>query len=316
MRIDYFINERSARWTELQELMSDCHGKVARLNPSKMLRLGRLYRSVSADLALARREFPDAPLTRQLTLLVARAHGIVYGSSIRQGSFRNFVSRRFWQSVLEGGWMLVLPVGLLVAFSGIGFLWARADPSQAMSFLSIHISAHPGHGGMVGLPVPARAPLATEIFTNNIVVAFTALAGGMTMGILTTIVLAYNGAMLGIVASTLIREGYGGELVRLIAPHGFLELSCIVVAASTGFRLAKAIVQPGNMPRLKSLQATGQLVIDTILGVACLLVIAGLVEGFITPENLPIGASLAIGITLAGTFWILVGVRGRLGNVE
>jgi uncharacterized membrane protein SpoIIM required for sporulation len=280
-----------------------------------MLRLGRLYRSVSADLALACNEFPDTPLTRQLTLLVTQAHGIVYGSSARQGSFRNFVSRRFWQSVLEGGWMLVLPVGLLVAFSGIGFLWARADPSQAMSFLPMHISSHPGHGGMVGLPVPARAPLATEIFTNNIAVAFMALAGGMTMGILTTVALAYNGAMLGIVASTLIRGGNGGELIRLTAPHGFLELSCIVVAASTGFRLAQAIVQPGDMPRLKSLQATGHLVVDTILGVACLLVISGLVEGFITPENLPVWASLTIGITLAATFWILVGVRGRAGNV-
>jgi uncharacterized membrane protein SpoIIM required for sporulation len=299
------------RWAELQSLTASARGKIARLSPPQLLRLGHLYRSATADLAFARNSFPDAPITRQLELLVTEAHGIVYGNATREGSLRDFVARRFWQSVLEGGWMLLLAAGLLVLFAAIGFLWTRMDPAQAVSFLQLPISSHPGKGGMVGLPVPARAPLATEIFTNNIYVAFTALAGGMTLGILTSVVLAYNGVMLGIVAGTLIREGYGGELVRLTAPHGFLELSCIVVAASTGFRLARSIVMPGAGSRLRSLQRSGRLVVDTIMGVAAILVISGLVEGFVTPENLPPEVALAVGLALAATFWTLVIVRGK-----
>jgi hypothetical protein len=51
------------------------------------------------------------------------------------------------------------------------------------------------------------------------------------------------------------------------------------------------------------------------LGTAPWLVVAGLTEGFVTPDGLPLGAALALGGFLAGTFWLLVTIRGRRNTV-
>jgi hypothetical protein len=40
-------------------------------------------------------------------------------------------------------------------------------------------------------------------------------------------------------------------------------------------------------------------------------VLAGLVEGFVTPTSLPLGAAVAVGLAVASPYWILVFWRGR-----
>jgi hypothetical protein len=56
-----------------------------------------------------------------------------------------------------------------------------------------------------------------------------------------------------------------------------------------------------------------------VLGTAPWLIVAGLVEGFITPEGLGLPAVLAVGFGLAAIYWTLVlalGVGARDARAE
>jgi uncharacterized membrane protein SpoIIM required for sporulation len=157
----------------------------------------------------------------------------------------------------------------------------------------------------------ARGGLAVGIFTNNIEVAFLALGGGFTFGLLTAYSLATNGALLGVLGVFEWRGGGFDEFVRLIVPHGLLELSCISLAGGAGLAIARALIDPGRRTRSDALSALVPVIGTCTLGAVLFLVVAGLTEGFITPWNLPTVPAVLVGVALAGTFWAMVIVRGR-----
>jgi uncharacterized membrane protein SpoIIM required for sporulation len=150
------------------------------------------------------------------------------------------------------------------------------------------------------------------IFTNNIRVAFLAFAGGITAGLITAALLAYNGLTLGVLAAVSQQMGLAGRFWSLIVPHGLLELSCIAAAAAAGFRLAGGIVDPGPLPRSASIGRAARPAVEMAGGTAILLVIAGLIEGFITPQDLPLPEALAVGICAAALFWVPLLLRATI----
>ena len=44
------------------------------------------------------------------------------------------------------------------------------------------------------------------------------------------------------------------------------------------------------------------------------LVVAGLIEGFVSPRHPSLPVALVVGFVLAATYWTLVIVRGRVGG--
>jgi len=313
VNVERFAALRADDWSALDALVQRAKGRGERLSPPEVLRLGLLYRSAAADLAVARRRFPDAPGTARLQRLVTEGHGLVYGKAGRQDSVRRFVSTRFWQRVRSAGRCLAMAVALLVGFAALGALWAAVRPEAAVGILpaGFHASAHPGQGGVVGIAIPARTGLAVTIFVNNILVSFEALIGGFTFGLLTAYVLATNGAMLGVLAVLELKAGGFSQFVRLIVPHGLLELSCIAVSGAAGLVVARALIDPGGRTRAQALGNLVPFLGDIVLGVSGCLVVAGLTEGIVTTWDLPLGLALGVGLLLAGTFWTLVVWRGR-----
>ncbi len=318
MKLDRFLAQRAQDWSELDALVRRAGGRGERLDPAEIRRLGLLYRAASADLALARREFPDAAGTFRLHGLVASAHALVYGKAGRTRTVRQYFATDLWRQVRSAGGCLWLSVGILVGATGLGVLWALLQPAAAAGFLpaGFHASVHPGQGGVVGVSIAARAGLATQIFTNNITVSFQAVAGGFTLGLLTVYALAYNGAMLGILGALEWRVGGFSAFIRLIVPHGILEMSMISLSGAAGLLIARAIVDPGHESRADALAGVGVRAAEIVLASASFLVLAGLTEGFVTPSNQPLGLALGVGLLWAVPFWVLVLVRGRPAREE
>jgi len=75
--IDRFVEDRRARWARLGNLIFEANGRVERLAPDDVLELGRLYRSASSDLAVARRDFALDAATERLNDLVAAGHALL-----------------------------------------------------------------------------------------------------------------------------------------------------------------------------------------------------------------------------------------------
>jgi uncharacterized membrane protein SpoIIM required for sporulation len=78
-----------------------------------------------------------------------------------------------------------------------------------------------------------------------------------------------------------------GPLWSFVAPHGVLELPAIFIAGGAGFVLARGLLFPGLLSRRESLALAGGESVRLVLGVIPLLLIAGTIEGFLSPTHLP-----------------------------
>jgi uncharacterized membrane protein SpoIIM required for sporulation len=149
--------------------------------------------------------------------------------------------------------------------------------------------------------------LSAFLMTNNIRVALVAFAGGITAGVLTVYALVFNGiAALGAGVGLYITRGIEGQILGFVAAHGVLELSAICLAGAAGLLLATAILVPGDRTRREALAANGLRSLHLVACVVIFLILAGLIEGNISPSKLPDSAKFATAaITAVGMLWYL-----------
>jgi uncharacterized membrane protein SpoIIM required for sporulation len=311
MQVDQFVKQRSAEWAELESLLARAGGRPSALAPAELRRVGALYRSAAADLALANRAWPDGAGTLRLRGLVVRANQLVYSKAARGETVREYLGRRLWQQVRALRGCLALSALMLFGAVALGALWAAAEPAAAAGLIpGLRVAPH-FKGNFYGAPIAARGGLVSYIWVNNVEVSVLALAGGFTGGVLTGYFLAYNGATLGVLGALEWRAGGFGDFLSLIVPHGLLELSCITIAGAAGFVIAKALIDPGMLTRAGALEAASPLIGTSLLCVVIFLLVAATTEGIITPWDLPTAWALAVGLLLAGGFWGMVLWRGR-----
>jgi uncharacterized membrane protein SpoIIM required for sporulation len=150
------------------------------------------------------------------------------------------------------------------------------------------------------------------VLVNNIQVSFIAFALGVFLCVGTAGILFYNGINVGVAGGLFIHAHQAGKFFGLILPHGFLELTAVTIAGAAGLRLGWTVIAPGDRPRGEALAEEGRRSVVIVLGLMLCFVTAGLIEGFVTPSNLPVIVRVGIGflVELAFVAWIVV--RGRV----
>jgi uncharacterized membrane protein SpoIIM required for sporulation len=315
MTLEDFVRDRHAAWSELDALVGAARRKPERLGAARVQRLGTLYRGTVADLAFARRRYPGERVTAQLEDRVGRARHLVYHAPGRRESVLAWITRDYWQGVRARWRELALAALLMFGSAGLAGVWADRDPGAAAGLAPgayQSVTQPRPHGANLHLPVAERTAFASEIFTNNIRVTLLAFAAGIAAGVGTALLLIYNGVILGVVAGLAVGSGNGSVFFQLVTAHGVLELSCIAVAGAAAFRMGWAIVEPGRRTRPQALGAEGREAIKIVLGTAPWLVVAGLIEGLVTPAGLGLPSVIAIGAGVAALYWSLVLVLGRV----
>jgi uncharacterized membrane protein SpoIIM required for sporulation len=193
--------------------------------------------------------------------------------------------------------------------AGLSGVWADRDPGAAAGLVPgayQSVTQPRPHGSNLHLTRSERTALSGQIFTNNIRVTLLTFAAGITAGIGTALLLLLNGVMLGVVGGLAVGSGNGRVFFELVTAHGVLELSCIVVSAAAGLRMGWALIEPGTRTRAAALGVEARDAIKIVLGTAPWLVLAGLIEGFLTPAGLGLAAVLAVGFGAAAVYWGLV----------
>jgi uncharacterized membrane protein SpoIIM required for sporulation len=117
--------------------------------------------------------------------------------------------------------------------------------------------------------------------------------------------------MLGSVLGAAQFYGVGPLLWSFISPHGYLELTCILIAGAAGLMLGDALLRPGLLLRREALAQAARRAVELVLGAAPVLIVAGLIEGFVSPSDLPIGAKLLIGLLAGCILYALLLSVGR-----
>jgi uncharacterized membrane protein SpoIIM required for sporulation len=141
-------------------------------------------------------------------------------------------------------------------------------------------------------------PVSGLIATNNIRVAILAFACGITFGIGTAMCLISNGLSIGTVFGVCQIYGMAGRLLAFVAAHGVLELTAIFISGGAGLMIGKALLFPGQYSRIDSLKLVGKDAGRLFAGCLPLLLIAGSIEGFISPRtDLDSSAKFAISLT-------------------
>ena len=316
MSRDRFINERKSAWRRLEDLLLLLdRTTLRRLHREEVRELGRSYRRAASDLAVARAESRDPRLVNYLNSLVIRAHGRIYRAGTREGGqqVRRFfleefprTFRRTWRYTA-----LAFAVFLVFAFVGFAGTWHDAEFSE-LAGVSSNFRAHINtqtrwwqnlnEANQVGGAV---------IMTNNIQVMFTAFAFGALGGIGTLWVMALNGASVGAVLALTYRAGFGHELVAFMSGHGVIELTCIFIAGGAGLLIGAALLMPGDLSRFDALRLRGREAVVLIVGCIPLLVLAGIIEGFISPALISPLYKFAIALLTGAALYSYLMLAGR-----
>jgi uncharacterized membrane protein SpoIIM required for sporulation len=312
--IDKFINERKSVWQRLEELLQLLDRMTLRkLHREEVRELGRIYRRTASDLAIARAESRDPRLINYLNSLVIRAHGRIYRADAQGGRrIREFFGRDFPRTFRRTWRYTATSFGVFCLFGAIAFFGTRHDPDFS-EFAGISpyfrevVINHRTHwwerlneANQIG---------STAIFTNNIRVTFVAFALGAIFCLGTLYVLAFNGASFGAIIALTYRAGIGNDLLLgFVISHGVIELTCIFIAGGAGLLIGTALLMPGNLSRSDALKSRGADAVKLIVGCVPLLVVAGIIEGFISPQPIPsaikIGIGVLTGITLFGYLFL------------
>jgi uncharacterized membrane protein SpoIIM required for sporulation len=317
-----FVERRQGGWQELTELLDGSKGSVRRLDAARVRRLGVLYRQAVADLAYARRAYPRDLVTQRLDALVRRARPLVYGTVRERGSMVHFVTTGYWQLVRARPRLLALAALAMFGPALALGVWSNGHPEAAGRVAQVSPLTSRLANGEIRNPDTQKvtnpkvnASLSAEIFTNNVRVALMAFALGLTGGIGTVLSLVFNGVIVGLAGGLATHAGQGTAMLRLLAPHGVLELSLITVSGAAGLRFGFALINPGHRTRTEAISDEVGPSVLMALGSALLLVPCGLVEGFVTPRGLTLPYALAVGLGIGAAYWGAVIWRGRPDEV-
>ena len=318
MKQTAFVEKRASTWERLESLLGVAERRGVRgLAPDEVAELGRTYRWTTSDLAYAQGRRFDAALLEYLNRLTARAHAYVYGGSAETGwsRIRRFYAETFPAEFRRSFSYFAICTALTVVTAIVAYVVIRTHPADAYALLpkqlvppEITKSLHDSNF----MHSFAESPeMASAIITNNVRVCFAAFAGGISFGIYTIYIIAFNGLMLGGVGALFTNAGFGADFWATVAPHGVIELTAIQISGAGGLLLAAGIVYPGRMRRKDALVANARRAGVLIAGVASMLVVAGTIEGFVSPRRLPQNIRIAFGTVTAIA---LVGYFGWAGR--
>ncbi|GHH99072.1 stage II sporulation protein M [Neobacillus kokaensis] len=311
MDVKQFIRQHREDWKQLEELVADLSKGRNAISGENIMKYHRLYQKAAQNLSYSQTYFQHDEVTQFLNGLVSKAHNLLYKdqvSSVKQ--IRYFFSTKFIGLLVEQ-WKFVITAMILFAIGGFGsFLAVMNDPLHIYSILPANIAqgVDPQRLGSNDGAVDSSL-MSASIMTNNIQVAMLAFAGGITFGILTVYLLIYNGIIVGALAALFWHHDKSYDFWAYIVPHGMIELTAIFIAGGAGLLMGFKLFVPGLYSRGYQLKQQAKRSVQLLLGTIPLFVLAGIIEGFITPAAISLEAKYAVAfLTVIGLIlYIMIG---------
>ncbi|GIO26720.1 stage II sporulation protein M [Ornithinibacillus bavariensis] len=302
MDIRQFIKLHREEWKQLEQYIAII-SKRKQITRESLKEFDQLYQKAAQHLSYSQTYFPNEDVTAYINDLVGKSHNLLYKDQVTSGKqIREFFTRKFVGLLLEQ-WKFIVAAFLLFTLGGLaGFLAVLDDPLHLYAVLPTDISQgiDPDRLGE-GHDSIDSSIMSAEIMTNNIQVAILAFASGITFGILTVYLMIYNGLLVGALAGVFWHSGMSYEFWAYIVPHGMIELTAIFIAGGAGLLMGYKLFAPGKYTRAYQLKLHGKRSVQLFLGTVPLFIIAGIIEGFITPSSISLEAKYAVAcITVIG----------------
>jgi uncharacterized membrane protein SpoIIM required for sporulation len=297
MDLQAFIRLHKHAWIELEQLTERFEKKSRRISGDDIDRLTHLYKSASSDYAMLNTHYPEDDVTSYVHRIVSKAHNVMYKEQHKSAyQLHHFFLHHFPALIEKRRWFILFAF-LLFAIGGVsGFISVASDPLNAHFILPPEYTEVEPHSIGEGHETLNNALFSAGIMTNNIQVALIAFLGGITFGLWTGYILLFNGLVVGALAALYWLEGMSYPFWAYILPHGVLELAVIFIAGGAGLYMGYKIMVPGPYPRKFQLARSAKESVQLLLGTVPLFVIAGIIEGYITPSALSLEMKYAFSI--------------------
>jgi uncharacterized membrane protein SpoIIM required for sporulation len=296
--VDAYVAAHRGEWDRLADLLGR-----RRWSGAEVDEVVALYERTATHLSVVRSTSPDPALVARLSTLVARARTAITGSTT--SSWRDLTrfatvgfavalaaSWRWWLTTLSVSVVVMVAVGTWVARSP-DVQAALLPPEETRRLVEQEFEQYYSSA-------PASS-FAARVWTNNAWLAAICLVTGVLI-VPVLWVLLQNVVNVGVSGGILAANGRADLFFGLITPHGLLELTALFVAAGAGLRLGWSWIAPGPLTRAESLARQGRTTAGMALGVTVLLLVSGVIEGFVTPSGLPTAARIGIGVLAEAAF--------------
>lgn len=316
----------------LYRLLEDVRRRgPAGLEERELLEIHPLYRQAATLLARERAGAWDPETELALRRLVERGHALLYRPrpdprpwSRRAAAFLLGECPR----AVRAEWRLL--AGVFAAFytlAALSFVAVRRDLDLAWTLMdegAVQTTIEQLRATEDGQPFTGnftfglgRSPeVAGTILAHNIGVSVLCFGAGL-MPPLYLWILSSNALMVGTYTAIAAHWGQAGAISSILWCHGVIELQMIVLAGAAGLVLARAVLRPGARTRRSALARAGSRAWALFAPVAPLLVISGLIEGFVSPHApTPVRALVALGSAAALLAWALLGGRHPRGTPQ
>jgi uncharacterized membrane protein SpoIIM required for sporulation len=307
MDLDAYVGAHQPTWDRLDRLSRRRPRSGAEADE-----LVDLYQEVATHLSVIRSSAPDPAVVTHLSGLLARARTRASGTRTAGWSgVADFFVRRFPAALYRTRrwWLTTMLVSYAV--TGVIIWWLLQHPQVEQTLLDpADIEQLVNSDFESYYSESAASHFAAQVWTNNAWVTAICIAFGV-LGVPVIYVLWQNMLNLALVGSIMIGHDRGSLFFGLILPHGLLELTAVFVAAGVGLRLFWSWVAPGDVSRGQSLAAEGRSAGGVAMGLAVVLLVSGIIEGFVTPSGLPTWGRITIGIAAEVAFLVYVFVPGR-----
>ncbi|TDC63097.1 stage II sporulation protein M [Actinomadura sp. GC306] len=309
MDVDAYVAAHNAEWQRLEWLIN----RGRKLTGAEADELVELYQRAATHLSVVRSSSPDPQLVGRLSSLVARGRAAVAGaqaplwrdvSRFAKVSFPVVAYRARWW------WLGCAVLGNLVSFALA--VWIVHSPEvQASLGTPDEIRELVEHDFANYYTEHSAASFAFQVWVNNAWVSAVALIFGILLGIPTVYVLLLNQLNLGLIAGLMFAHGKGDVFFGLILPHGLLELTAVYLACAGGLKLGWTIIDPGPRRRGQALAEEGRAAVSIAIGLIAVLLVSGLIEGFVTGWVHVTWLRIGIGVVAEAAFLAYVIVLGR-----
>ena len=306
--------KRAALWRNADERARRlAHGRSD--DAGDATRMADDYRLLAHDLARVRTLLPESRAREFLEAAYARAHATLHhGAWHARSALLALLREELPQVVVALAPYIAWSTAIFVLTVAAGYALVHRYPDLIGLFASPDLIASVEHGrlwtqGLLNI-VPSSV-LSVQILTNNIVVSLIAYCAGFFFGLGTLYILGLNGLMLGAVFAFVSQHALAGQLIAFILPHGCVELSVMCLSGAAGAAVGEALIRPGYATRIESFRVTAVSSGKLLAACALLLVGAGLLEGFVSPDpRFPLWSRIAIGVG----YWLvmLALLSGRL----
>ncbi|GAA2386689.1 stage II sporulation protein M [Dactylosporangium salmoneum] len=313
MDLDAYVAEHGAEWRRLDEL-----SRRRKLSAAEADELVALYQRAATHLSLIRSRSPDPILVARLSRLVLAGRNALTGSpTFSLAGVGRFFTHTFPLAVYRAWpwWCGVATVFTALTFGLMAYI--VSNPQVAGYFVSdadIGRLVNQDFAGYYSEYMPQNSFL--RVWTHNALITGVCLASGVAF--LPVFYFLFQDALnVGLIGGVMIAYGRADVFFGLIVPHGLLELTAVYIGAGVGLRIGWSWVAPGPLrTRGRALAETALEGMLVALGLVAVLLVSGVLEGFLTPSPLPYIVKDFIGFLVWAAFLVYVFVLGRRAQLE